>query len=733
MTGLLPNTSYYVRAYAINSQGTVYGTQVSFTTRPVLSLATVTTNTPTNVSAISAVLGGNVTSDGNATVAERGICYSATKTPTTTDNKIAMGSGMGTFSNTVTGLTANTLYYVRAYAINSQGTSYGEQVIFSTLALTLATVTTSTASSISTNSAMLGGNVTSDGNATVTERGICYSLTQNPTTANNKVVMGSGTGSFSNTVTSLTANTPYYVRAYAINSQGTAYGAQVSFTTAPAAALATVTTTPADSIGTTSAFLGGNVTSDGNTTVAERGICYSLTQNPTTANNKVVMGSGTGSFSNTVTSLTANTPYYVRAYAINSQGTAYGAQVSFTTAPAAALATVTTTPADSIGTTSAFLGGNVTSDGNTTVTERGICYSTTQNPTTANNKVAMGNGTGSFSNTVTGLTANTPYYVKAYAINSQGTAYGSQFSFTTNPVPLTATVITSDITQYTFNTATVGGNVTSAGSSSVTERGIVYGTSANPTLSNNKIVKGNELGSFIETISNLSSNTTYYVRAYAINAVGTSYGNEVSFILYMNVPGPSVADVDGYTYKTVKIGSQIWMAENLKTTKYRNGESIPIYLRSQPWWELTTGAYYNYLDMPTNSITFGKLYNWYAVADTRGICPFGWHASTDAEWQILADYLGGINVAGGKLKDSGTTYWNSPNTGGTNISGFTALPAGARASYGDVHVGANGSWWTAPIPNTYTYWVRTINYAEIGLNRFSDISSSGFSVRCVKD
>ena len=137
--------------------------------------------------------------------------------------------------------------------------------------------------------------------------------------------------------------------------------------------------------------------------------------------------------------------------------------------------------------------------------------------------------------------------------------------------------------------------------------------------------------------------------------------------------------------------------------------------------------------MPTNSITFGKLYNWDAGADTRCICPFGWHASTDAEWQILADYLGGINVAGGKLKDSGTTYWNSPNTGGTNISGFTALPAGARASYGDVHVGANGSWWTAPIPNTYTYWVRTINYAEIGLNRFSDISSSGFSVRCVKD
>jgi len=305
----------------------------STTPEPILSQATVTTTAATGVTTTGATLGGNVTGDGNAAVSERGVVYATTQTPTTANTKVAVGTGTGSFTTNVTGLTAGTTYYVRAYAINSQGTAYGSQETFTcSLALSLPTVTTTLASAVTSTGATLGGNVTADGNATVSERGVVYATTQTPTTANTKVAVGTGTGSFTTNVTGLTAGTTYYVRAYAINSQGTAYGSQETFTCSLALSLPTVSTTPAASITSSGATLGGNVTSDGNATVSEKGVVYATTANPTTSNTKVVVGTGgTGSYSTTVTGLTAGTTYYVRAYAINSQGTAYGSQVTFTT------------------------------------------------------------------------------------------------------------------------------------------------------------------------------------------------------------------------------------------------------------------------------------------------------------------------------------------------------------------------------------------------------------------
>jgi hypothetical protein len=541
VTGLTANTTYYVRAYATNSYGTAYGSEISFKTTEIL-VATVTTALAENPSANSVVLGGNVTGDGNSTVTENGICYSTTENPTVANNKVPIGSGTGTFSKTITGLIAGTTYFVRAYAINSQGTSYGVQITFTTSYALLATVSTAEVATFGANSAVLGGNVTNDGNTEVTENGVCYSLNENPTTSDIKVSIGTGTGVFSKTVTGLIAGTKYYVRAYAINSKGTAYGALVFFTTTQSS-LATVSTTEVGSPGATSAVLGGNVSNDGNSAVTERGVCYATTQNPTTANSKLVIGTGTGIFSATVSGLTSGTTYYVRAYAINSKGTAYGEQITFTTQNVS-LASVTTADATGPTSTSAVLGGNVTNDGGATVIERGICYNTAQDPTTANNKVPVGNGSGVFSTTVTGLTEKTTYYVKAYAINSKGTAYGPQKSFTTSSqVVILATLSSTAATDITSNSAVVGGNITDEGGGTVTERGICYSnTTQNPTTSSPKVVLGSGAGLFSTTIVGLAANSRYYVRAYAVNSAGINYGVQIIFDTSGDIPVVSTKD-----------------------------------------------------------------------------------------------------------------------------------------------------------------------------------------------
>jgi len=219
-------------------------------------------------------------------------------------------------------------YYVRAYAINSFDTAYGNEITFYTP--TLPTVLTAAVSNVNVNMATCGGNVTSDGNAPVTARGVCWSTTLWPTTSDSHTTDGTGTGVFSSNITGLSAITKYYVRAYATNAFGTVYGDTASFITIGFPP--TVITTAASSTTSNSAVTGGNVTSDGGVTVTERGICYNTTGTPTMADNVITSGSGTGSFTTNMTGLTPTTTYYVRAYAINAVDTAYGLTINFTTA-----------------------------------------------------------------------------------------------------------------------------------------------------------------------------------------------------------------------------------------------------------------------------------------------------------------------------------------------------------------------------------------------------------------
>ena len=201
------------------------------------------------------------------------------------------------------------------------------------------------------------------------------------------------------------------------------------------------------------------------------------------------------------------------------------------------------------------------------------------------------------------------------------------------------------------------------------------------------------------------------------------------------IPTNTVTDIDGNVYHTVTIGTQVWMIENLKTTKYRNGDNIPNVTNDTLWHNLTTGAYCNYNNNAINSATYGRLYNWYAVNDSRNIAPEGWHIPSDAEWTVLSTYLGGDSIAGGKLKEAGTTHWFSPNTGATNSSGFTALPCGCRDFYDGAYayIGSNSYWWssTTKTSNSSTYLMIQYQWKILIHNNFS--KNYGFSVRCIKN
>ncbi len=392
---------------------------------------------------------------------------------------------------------------------------------------------------------------------------------------------------------------------------------------------------------------------------------------------------------------------------------------------------VTTADVSEITQTTAQCGGTITSDGGETVTARGVCWSTTQTPTISDNKTNDGTGVGSFTSNITDLTVSITYYVRAYATNNVGTGYGSAMSFTTlETVPVLSTANVSSITE---TTAVCGGTITSDGGAAVTYRGVCWSTSQTPTVADNKTTDGTGVGSFTSNITGLTASTTYYVRAYAINNVGTGYGSAMSFTTEESQIG-TVTDIDGNTYQTVKIGNQWWMAENLKVTHYRNGDAIPNVTDETTWINLTTGAYCNYDNNSNNVTIYGRLYNWYAVNDSRNIAPEGWHVPSDAEWKTLETYLGGISVAGGKMKEIGTTHWSSPNTGATNESGFSALPGGSRsetAYYGVM--GEVARFWSSTEELNTRAWRRALSHNNSGVDLFISLKTNGYSVRFVKN
>lgn len=502
--------------------------------------------------------------------------------------------------------------------------------------------------------------------------------------------------------------------------------------------MATLTTSPVSDLTLVSAKSGGNITDDGNADITARGVCWSTLQTPTIADNITSDGTGAGAFESELTGLTEGTTYYVRAYATNSEGTAYGNEESFTSV-AAGMASVTTKAITEITLTSAKSGGDIATDGGAAITAKGICWNTSANPTIANNKTNDGTGATGFVSSITALTQGTIYYVRAYATNKAGTSYGNQVTFTTQALKAPE-LKTTALSTITLNSAISGGNISSDGGAPVTERGIAWGTATAPTTANHVVTSGTGPGNFVSNITGLTPGTIYFVRAYATNSISTAYGNEIKF-------STSISDVENNIYRTVPIGNQLWMAENLRTTRYKNNTPIVFMPDSLMWMHDSIGvpAYSIYRNNTLNKAKYGLIYNWFTIP-TGNLCPDGWHVPTQTEYKTMEIAVGipadsidtwgwRGNGVGTKLKDS--IGWLTGN--GTNASGFKAVPSGYRA-WNDAQYRALGTinyLWTATddaINNKpKVAWYRRLDATDHRVYNATTVKNGGKGIRCIKN
>ena len=614
---------------------------------------------------------------------------------------------------------------------------------------------------ISSNSAKANAIIIDIGEG-ISQHGHCWSTNPEPTIITNENLSENGEanalGPYSSILTGLTPGTKYYVKAYLKNGETVVYGSNTAIFTTLSISLPVVATGTVTGITTSGATVSGNLTSLGSgvSEVTQHGHCWSSeTTTPIIDDNENKTSYGTksttGEYESNLVGLSEGTLYYVRAYAVNGAGTAYGDAVSFTTEQSGSYPAVITAAVSSVTETSAICGGSISSDGGSAVTAKGVCWNTVFNPTITDNHTDDGSGTESFASEITGLTPNTAYYVRAYATNSTGTAYGAQASFTTLEEPDLPTVTTASVIEVTISTAVGGGNVTSGGDSPVTARGVCWNTAGSPEVSDDHTVDGTGTGVFTSNITGLDENTTYYVKAYATNSGGAAYGEQVNFTtLHDPCSGVNSFVYEGQEYSTIAIGDQCWMAENINV-----GTRINV---SGDQLDNSSIEKYCYDDLEANCEIYGGIYQWaelmqYSPSDsgitgtTQGICPSGWHIPTDNEWKILEEYLGmdaseldsaGIwrgTDEGGKLKQEGTDYWDSPNEVATNESGFTALPSGGVV---DKVFGGKGfytDFWTATgyKPNPEGAWYRFIDADHGGIFRTAGYKPNATVVRCIKD
>jgi len=506
----------------------------------------------------------------------------------------------------------------------------------------------------------------------------------------------------------------------------------------------TVTTDQASYLSYNTIRCGGNVTDDGGHPVTRKGVCYSLSPEPIVPkNNSTEDGSDTGPFFSYLRDLEMGTTYYIRAYAQNETGTAYGNEVIVTTY-AGSVPVVITLPIDNITGTSARGGGTVTDPGGPEIDDAGICWSSSPEPTTADSCNSAGEVL-AFISDISGLQTSTTYYVRAWASNSSGTGYGDEISFTTDSVIIKPEVYTRKATLKYSYAVDCGGIIPAGEGFTITSRGVCWNATGNPDINDEYTFDGTGTGAYTSSIWNLTAGIKYYVRAYATYSLGTVYGEQISFTT--PVDNNTVRDSrDGTRYSTIKIGQQWWMAENLNT-----GISVFSDTTNEDNPKVSdNGIIEKYCldNKESNCDIYGGLYDWnemmaYGLSDTgtagttQGICPEGWHIPTDNEWDILISFLGGTDIAGGILKESGTSRWQEPNDGAYDGVFFDALPGGSRDEEGMFDFeGFRGVFWSAT--ENFPFWYtsafsRTVYYNGRSVWRFTNSKTMGYSVRCIMD
>lgn len=520
-----------------------------FTTKGY-SLAKVRMDSISGVTTSSAIVYARLLAWGTDTLPQVGFCIAQHADVTINDScvcyQIRRTEYSFSYNEIFSGLKDNTTYYIRPFAKNYKGVSYGEEMHFTTAEILLPKVGDVEFSDITYTTAMCTSNIISDGGVSVTSCGFCYSLSPNSTKDNNHKDSYSTKSPFSVTLSGLTAGARYYVRAYATNIKGTAYGKEDSIKVMSYTEPVVVTDENVQDITYTSALCGGSVKNNGGKEVTECGIFYSLSKSPASFNQKQKGElKDDGTFTCNLTDLSAGTKYYFCAYAINEVGIDYGEEYYFTTT-LPSLPKITTADVTDITYTTAVCGGNVTDDGGQTIIERGICYSTSQNPTISNDKVSEGVGTGSFTCNLTDLTAGTTYYIRAYATNNKGTAYGYQITLQTNAATAPTVSTGRNFTCSSTTTMVCTGSVFSENGAPITECGICWSKSSNPTISNtHSIATSAGVGDFEATLIDLNMGTTYHIRAYAKNSAGISYGDDVEIKM------PSTPTFRTYAYRSI--------------------------------------------------------------------------------------------------------------------------------------------------------------------------------------
>ena len=795
MTALNPSSHYYVRAYAMNSKGIAYGEQREFNT-PALPFASVVTAPTSQITRRTAVCGGEVVDDAGLEVTARGICYGITENPSLYNGtQKSHGMGMGAWADTLRNLTPATTYYVRAFATNSTGTSYGQQVTFTTDTITPPRVRLNDIYSITRFSAYFNYTVTCDEEVYVYDRGLCLDTLPNPTLESPIVRHeGFGTGFSNIELTDLETGVTYYVRAFASNEAGTVYSEEKNFTTVSCVP-PTVTTKDPYNISTKQAYCGGILDSDGGARITGVGVVFSsetaepTKDDPTTTTLTHSSSETWNSLLSVFKLLTPSTTYYVRAWAENECGVGYGEVKTFTTLDVL-VPEVTTDTVTDIEALQAKCTYTVVNDGGGTLAKRGICWSyepDVQLDKESGRYVEAYGYVGSYWAMITNLEAGKTVYVRAYATNEAGIGYGREIEFQTLGLDLAEVHTIKPASIYPFG-ATLGGNITYDGGTTVTGRGVCYATHSYPTVEDNRIDDSKTgTGWYLTTPDNLIPSTTYYVRAFAINGDGTAYGEEYEFTTKSNPAtftcGESaLVDYDGNRYPTVAMGSQCWMGRNLRVTHYSDGTEIPKLTNTSSGPSSLYPNRPNHTDriaytepdyMNKELMEYGYGYSFACIVrDTitghettvgstanpsgiQGPCPDGWHVPSLAEYNQMYEYVSSHNLTHPETPESvtkalaSTVGWTNkynPKQGApsyepekNNTSEMNIYPAsyrsGVSSTYDREAVSILAT--TNPIPNgsrdPYAYYAAYMYTNYTTPSTFNQNFYRQSPIRCVKD
>lgn len=373
------------------------------------------------------------------------------------------------------------------------------------------------------------------------------------------------------------------------------------------------------------------------------------------------------------------------------------------------------------------------------IVSRGVVWDETENPTVGRNMgITMdGAGDGDFNSLITGIKEDHEYFIRAYAIIKNDTLYGNQLTFKADAKEIgrIPTIYTKDISGVTNNTAISGGSLNIRFVEDADGYGLVWGSEEDPTVESHDgvftVVEKTE--DFTTIISGLLPNSSYYVRSFVKHDGEIYYGDEKTFTTY----GDKIADIDGNIYYTISIGEQEWMAENLKATRYNDGEPIANITDESIWQHIDIGAYTFFDNNIDNKNNYGALYNYYAVK-TNKLCPEGWAVPDIDQWNELVEHLGGAAIAGGKLKSTKVfpddiAGWKEPNVGATNESRFSALPGGILFSSGMLGEGRNGYYWTSSERNRRKVWHAYLRHSSEEISFTPSDKVLGHSVRCIRN